>query len=63
MGEISTTCVDIAKSVFQVHGVDEAGAVVIVSASIIRHYKNGHRRRTELVSTAGARIGDQLEFC
>ena len=28
MGEVSTTCLDIAKSVFQVHGVDVAGAVV-----------------------------------
>ena len=29
MGEISTIGLDIAKSVFQVHGVDEAGSVVI----------------------------------
>ena len=29
MGEISTIGVDIAKSVFQVPGVDESGAVVI----------------------------------
>jgi transposase len=29
MGEVSTIGLDIAKSVFQVHGVDEAGAVVI----------------------------------
>ena len=29
MGEISTIGLDIAKSVFQVHGVDGAGAVVI----------------------------------
>ncbi len=29
MGEVSTIGLDIAKSVFQVHGVDIAGAVVI----------------------------------
>ena len=29
MGEVSTIGLDIAKSVFQVHGVDVAGAVVI----------------------------------
>ena len=29
MGEVSTICLDIAKSVFQVHGVDDTGAVVI----------------------------------
>ena len=29
MGEVSTIGVDIGKSVFQVHGVDDAGAVVI----------------------------------
>ena len=29
MGEVSTIGLDIAKSVFQVHGVGDAGAVVI----------------------------------
>ena len=29
MGEVSTIGLDIAKSVFQVHGVDADGAVVI----------------------------------
>jgi len=29
MGEVSTISLDIAKAVFQVHGVDGAGAVVI----------------------------------
>jgi transposase len=29
MGKVSTIGLDIAKSVFQVHGVDDAGAVVI----------------------------------
>jgi transposase len=29
MGEVSTIGLDIAKSVFQVHGVDVEGAVVI----------------------------------
>jgi transposase len=29
MGNVSTLGLDIAKSVFQVHGVDDAGAVVI----------------------------------
>jgi hypothetical protein len=27
MGEVTTTGLDIAKSVFQIHGVDDAGAV------------------------------------
>ena len=31
MGEVSTIGLDIAKSVFQVHGVDGSGAVVILS--------------------------------
>ena len=39
MGEVSTIGLDIAKSVFQVHGVDGAGAVVIrASASVVRRY-------------------------
>ena len=29
MGEVSTIGLDIAKAVFQVHGVDDAGTVVI----------------------------------
>ena len=29
MGEVSTIGLDIAKSVFQVHGVNDAGAVVM----------------------------------
>ena len=29
MGEVSTIGVDIAKSVFQIHGVDAGGTVVI----------------------------------
>jgi transposase len=29
MGEVSTIGLDIAKSVFQVHGVDDAGTVVM----------------------------------
>ena len=29
MGEVTTIGLDIAKSVFQVHGVDDAGAVTI----------------------------------
>jgi transposase len=29
MGEVSTIGVDIAKSVFQIHGIDADGAVVI----------------------------------
>jgi hypothetical protein len=34
MGEVSTIGVDIAKSVFQIHGVDAEGAVVIRSALV-----------------------------
>ena len=29
MGEVITIGLDIAKSIFQVHGVDEAGAILI----------------------------------
>jgi transposase len=29
MGEVSTIGLDIAKTVFQIHGVDAAGAVVM----------------------------------
>ena len=36
MGEVSTIGLDIAKSVFQVHRVDGAGAVVCASASVAR---------------------------
>jgi transposase len=32
MGEVITIGLDIAKSVFQVHGVDEAGAVLTENA-------------------------------
>jgi hypothetical protein len=32
MGEVSTIGLDIAKSVFQVHGIDVAGSVVIRNA-------------------------------
>jgi hypothetical protein len=32
MDEVSTTGLDIEKSLFQVHGVDTAGAVVIPQA-------------------------------
>jgi len=31
MGEISTIGLDIAKNVFQLHGVDEKGQVVVVN--------------------------------
>ena len=38
MGEVSTIGLDIAKSVFQVHGVNDAGTVVMRSASIVRGF-------------------------
>jgi transposase len=42
MGEVSTIGLDIAKSVFQVHGVDVAGAVVIrkrvVRAKVLEYF-------------------------
>ena len=38
MGEVSTIGLDIAKSVFQVHGVDVAGAVVIRKRVPIARY-------------------------
>jgi hypothetical protein len=33
MGEVRTIGLDIAKSVFQVHGVDVAGSVVIIASN------------------------------
>jgi transposase len=36
MGEISTVGLDIAKSVFQVHGVDSSGEVVICKCEAIK---------------------------
>ena len=44
MGEVSTIGLDIAKSVFQVHGVDVAGSVVFrkrVSRAILLDYFGG----------------------
>ncbi len=40
MGEFITIGLDIAKSVFQVHGIDEAGAAVV-------------RKRISMMSLAG----------
>ena len=37
MGEVSTIGLDIAKSVFQIHGVDAAGAVVMRKRILHRH--------------------------
>ena len=36
MGEVSTIGLDIAKSVFQVHGVDVAGAVTLIGSVAVR---------------------------
>ena len=47
MGEVSTIGLDIAKSVFQVHGVDVAGSVVIrkrVSRAKVLEYFGGLAR-------------------
>jgi transposase len=47
MGEVSTIGLDIAKSVFQVHGADESGAVVMrkrVSRSQVLEFFGGCRR-------------------
>jgi transposase len=38
MGEVSTIGIDIAKSVFQVHGVDTDGAVVIRKRRILPNH-------------------------
>jgi hypothetical protein len=40
MGEVSTIGLDIAKSVFQVQGVDDAGAVTMRSVSVARRCWN-----------------------
>jgi transposase len=47
MGEVSTIGLDIAKSVFQVHGVDVAGAVVVrkrVNRARVLEYFGDFRR-------------------
>ena len=49
MGEVITIGLDIAKSVFQVHGVDDAGAVVI-RKRISRAKSVGVLRRSAAVS-------------
>jgi transposase len=36
MGEVSTIGLDIAKSIFQIHGVDAAGAVVMRNCFLLR---------------------------
>ncbi len=64
MGEVSTIGLDIAKSVFQVHGVDVAGAVVIrkrVSrAKVLEYFRRaaavpGGDRGVSLSSSLGPR--------
>jgi hypothetical protein len=45
MGEVSTIGLDIAKSVFQVHGVNVDGTVVIRKRT-----QSGHRRHAPLMS-------------
>ena len=52
MGEVSTIGLDIAKSVFQIHGVDASGAVVIrkrISRAKLR------RVRPHIIGAAGFR--------
>jgi hypothetical protein len=34
MGEISTIGLDLAKNIFQVHGVDETGTAVLIRAAV-----------------------------
>ena len=43
MGEVSTIGLDIAKSVFQVHGADVDGAVVIRSVSCCARRRSSSR--------------------
>jgi len=64
MGEVSTIGLDIAKSVFQVHGVDVAGAVVIRKRVIAqrcwstlascRHAWSGSKRVHQLTTGAAS---------
>jgi hypothetical protein len=51
MGEVSTIGLDIAKSVFQVHGVDVAGSVVIRK----RVSRANSRRKTPCRITSAAK--------
>jgi len=44
MGEVSTIGLDIAKSIFQIHGVDVDGAVVIANALAERSCWSSLRR-------------------
>jgi transposase len=43
MGEVSTIGLDIAKSVFQVHGVDSDGAVVIRKRLAVQRFWSSFR--------------------
>ena len=65
MGEVSTIGLDIAKSVFQVHGVDDTGAVVIrkrVSrAKVLEFFRGlaamcGWNRSLSVSASLGARV-------
>ena len=72
MGEVSTIGLDIAKSVFQVHGVDVAGAVVIrkrVSrAKVLEYFRRSaahawsesKRVRQRIIGAASFDAGDYL---
>ena len=61
MQSISTIGLDIAKSVFQVHGVDAAGQVVL-RRQLRRRYASGRKRlfRVRSATSKLARIGGHL---
>jgi thioredoxin reductase len=55
MGEVSTIDLDIAKSVFQVHGVDADGVVVIRRKRLSNARMTNPKRRIENFSRFGVR--------
>jgi transposase len=61
MDEVSTIGLDIAKSVFQVHGVDVLGAVVIrkrVSrAKVLEYFRDLPRCLVGIEASIGASLG------
>ena len=73
MGEVSTIGLDIAKSVFQVHGVDGSGAVVIRKRisrlkmleffADFRHVWSGSKpARQRIIGAASCRVGHTVKL-
>ena len=72
MQAITTIGLDIAKSVFQVHGIDAAGNVVVASLELTTHRADllpeaaalpGRYRSLRLVASLVARTPGDWPFC